>query len=481
MKEDDLPSTSGAFNDCSASVLTSSSSSVDSSSDASLAGPSQSGPYFVDESHIEGITRVPRYKINLDLPPEQRWQEVGRTYRRDFKAVQAKVKEDMADMLGKKKAKIVEAIANGVLGGVTRAGIIYYGRELRGLAEAAQIPVGKLALLQLVYEAASCCTSIVVHDSEGTPIHIRTMDWGMDFLRPLTCEFEFQSKGQTVFVACSWAGYVGVLTGMRPNGYSVSVNFRVTGDGYWQNVKKAITYSWPIGFLLREVFESESQYTHAVGALALSSVIAPVYFTICGTKPNEGTLVTRNRDREEQRWTLEERGTIVQTNIDHWSDNENDDILYSIERRALARNILGSAEEEDEEITEEFLWSLLSNPPILNSLTVSGTFMCAAHGIMHTRIPQDTSDETIGFQPCEEPIPFGGGERTTCTKCSYSYLKTLNPIGDCAHIGEWHSTFADCNKLKCGLGLKTSIGYQHWSCCFSTEKSSSCPKSGPHC
>lgn len=34
---------------------------------------------------------------------------------------------------------------------------------------------------------------------------------------------------------------------------------------------------------------------------------------------------------------ITEHGPIVQTNIDHWSDNEDDDILWSIERRALAR------------------------------------------------------------------------------------------------------------------------------------------------
>ena len=56
------------------------------------------------------------------------------------------------------------------------------------------------------------------------------------------------------------------------------------GEGYWANIKKTLSYAWPIGFLVREVLESVDNYDSAVSALALSKVIAPVYFTIAGTE-----------------------------------------------------------------------------------------------------------------------------------------------------------------------------------------------------
>jgi len=92
---------------------------------------------------------------------------------------------------------------------------------------------GILVALQLVYEASTCCTSIVVEDDKGVPHHMfapdlpfyrfllivyklciciyylfsRTMDWELDFLEPLTIEIDFQRGGKTLYVATSWAGY----------------------------------------------------------------------------------------------------------------------------------------------------------------------------------------------------------------------------------------------------------------------------------
>jgi len=186
-------------------------------------------------------------------------------------------------------------------------------------------------------------------------------------------------------------------------------------------------------------------------------------------------LITRNREEEENRWTLGKEGSIVQTNIDHWSSNEGDDILYSIERRALARNLLDSLED----VKEEVLWDILSNFPILNSLTVSGTYMRSADGMLRTVIPHPYKDshDSPGFRGLDYSISV---VRSTCQACRFACVRGLNVEGDCGHIGEWHSTFGDCSYLKCGLGLKTSIGKRHWSCCFSTEKDSLCPKSPAH-
>lgn len=74
----------------------------------------------------------------------------------------------------------------------------------------------------------------------------------MDFLKPLTIEVEFQTNGITIFSATTWAGYVGILTGVRTNGFSISVNFRSTSKGSsWSNVKNLLSYDWPVGFLVR--------------------------------------------------------------------------------------------------------------------------------------------------------------------------------------------------------------------------------------
>ena len=89
----------------------------------------------------------------------------------------------------------------------------------------------------MVYEASTTCTSIVVEHSEnGKPIHIRTMDWELPFLKPLTIDVVYTRNNQIVANATTWAGYVGVLTGMAfcDTPFSVSVNYREGPDGsYW--------------------------------------------------------------------------------------------------------------------------------------------------------------------------------------------------------------------------------------------------------
>ncbi|KAL6066767.1 Acid ceramidase [Balamuthia mandrillaris] len=424
------------------------------------------------------ITTVPRFVVDLDLPPAQRWNEIAHHYKSDFKGLRQILEEEIAEMLGgKKKASLLEKLAGLVLGAAAKAGAVYYGKELKGLAQACELPLGLLVLMQLVYEAAAACTSVIVNDDNGVPIHIRTMDWGMDYLKPLTLELEFKKGGHTLFMATSWAGYVGVLTGMRPNGYSVSVNFRVTGEGYLLNFKKAMTYSWPIGFLVREVLESTSNFHKAVGYLSASKLIAPVYFSVAGTKTDEGVVLTRRRDTEDQRWTMEEHGPCVQTN-EEWFSSETEDentILYSLRRRQLAQTLLSLMQRK----TEENMWAMMSRFPILNGCTLSGTFMCPCTGSFHTRLPQE--DAAVGFMPSEEEVlPEGGAKRSQCTNCNKLLIQEWNVKGDCAHTGKWHATFGDCSVLKCGFGLNKKIGYQHWSCCFSTSKQSTCPKSDLH-
>jgi len=48
------------------------------------------------------------------------------------------------------------------------------------------------------------------------------MDWGMDYLKALTIELDFQKSGKTVFLATSWPGYVGVLTGEKTRVFTSS-------------------------------------------------------------------------------------------------------------------------------------------------------------------------------------------------------------------------------------------------------------------
>lgn len=371
-----------------------------------------------------------------------------------------------------------------------------YPLEMKAIAQRANMDLGRLVLLQHIYEACACCTSIVL-EGENCPIHIRSMDWGMDILKPLTIEIDCRKNDQTVFLATTWAGYLGVFTGMRPGEWSCSLNFRVTRQGsFWTNLKSAMKGAMPSGFLIRQLLETEPSFDGAMEALASTPLIAPCYFSICGAQPGQGALITRHSSGEEHRLLLSEQGYFVQTNIDHWSDESSEDIMMSIRRKQIAQKHL---QKRPSPITYDWLWKLLSTSPILNDITIYGTLMVPGESKLLSRLPH----AWFGYHPLSlsEPVPgntlvpanacyaeyvslvtVAPIERMMCSVCHKKYGPYKNPTGECTHSGVWHATIADCSVLKCGVGLLPfNIGLQHWSCCYSTlQDSTLCTASPQH-
>lgn len=444
---------------------------------------------------------VPRYIIDLDLPPSQRWNQVVDDYKEKWKAVDDYAKELVKSVIGPTLGPAVDFVIRSTLKSLV--GRAHYSLEMKAIAERSKMDLGRLVLLQHIYEASACCTSIVL-DGDTHPIHIRCMDWEMDILKPLTIEIDCRKGGQTVFVATTWAGFLGVFTGMRPGQWSCSLNFRVTSQGsFWENLKSAMHGATPSGFLMRRLLESEPSFDAAVEALANTPVVAPCYISVCGSSPGQGTLITRNLKGEENRWLISEKGPFVQTNIDHWSFDNSEDVMDSITRRELAFNTL---ERKPTPLTEEWLWAMMSKQPILNEITIYGTLMIPAERRFMTIIPSGRR----GYKPRDPPaqtdtqnpeltdyrfVPVTATpeeyvacitvppiEKPTCSRCGVEYGPFTNPKGQCIHSGTWHATFSDCNYAACGAGLfPSNIGKQHWSCCYSTDADSTiCSKSKSH-
>ena len=107
--------------------------------------------------------------VDLDAPPAERWAHIVR----DFAELLPGVTSLADDILGDTGSKIVEPL----LATAASVGFVQYGDELRGVAKAAGVPLGRVVMLQIAYEAFAACTSIVVEGMDGHPLHIRTMDW----------------------------------------------------------------------------------------------------------------------------------------------------------------------------------------------------------------------------------------------------------------------------------------------------------------
>ncbi|ETO10659.1 hypothetical protein RFI_26718 [Reticulomyxa filosa] len=110
-------------------------------------------------------------------------------------------------------------------------------------------------MMQLIYEAMALCTSIVTIDrkNKSKPIHIRTMDWGIKFLQPLTIEIQFTLQNQVICYCTTWAGYIGILTGLHFSRSKFSKSIECDSDS-------ALSGSWLIGFKLRDLLITPHQY-----------------------------------------------------------------------------------------------------------------------------------------------------------------------------------------------------------------------------
>lgn len=322
---------------------------------------------------------VPKYIINLDLPPEKRWISLIKKYKTQLLETYHKMNDQLEQIAGSYSLWTVEKIIS-----LYGDSPLYY-HELKSIADELDIPVEKIILLQLCYECFSACTSIILDDKDKlyNPIHIRTMDWDDTFLKPLTINVKFVSQGNMLFEGTTWVGYIGILTGVKPNVASVSINYRRTKDGsIWDNILNTMKLYFPIGYLVRECLCTCDTYKSFKEDLENTIIIAPCYVVLTGVYSGSGVVIVRDRKRYDT-YPIGNKKYICQTNIDpkdlHMDDGTN--ILMSIERNYLAlekcKTLLDSLNNTPETniIIPEGIIKYFLKYPIVNHETIYANVM----------------------------------------------------------------------------------------------------------
>jgi acid ceramidase len=357
------------------------------------------------------MTTVPSYIIDLDLPARQRWAEVVTAYKPRVQFALDSIEREIEKLPALTRAGI--NVGCGLLRTTGATGGVMYYDDIEAIAELADLPMGRLIAMQLFYEISAQCTAVVAPSRRlgGAPVLVRTMDWEMEFLKPLTVQLHFRRGGRDLFIASTWVGCVGIFTGMavRPDGsnFGVCINSRHTSDkGSMASILSGLRSKWPTSFIIRHVLEQATSYDHCVGWLRTAKLLAPVYFTICGAAPGQACLVTRGRKIDDMFWTLEAHGPIVQANHDHWDTRPNEDSMESFGRRHYGSSQLAFAMSKMESALEarvtagapldalalegaldQSLWLLMSEPVICSDLTIYGTAMVPACAYHDTRVP----------------------------------------------------------------------------------------------
>ncbi|KAK6336306.1 hypothetical protein TWF696_001868 [Orbilia brochopaga] len=184
--------------------------------------------------------RPPAFTVNLDLPPRERYKEIGKVYKEKLKSLKP-IYDNLFNHFPAKN--FVRLFARHTL--FRRVYRYEEQQEIEGLVEATGLPRYLIVAYNTLLDTFMGCTSGAVrlaHDptkpysdeNRDKMLHFRTLDWGMDELRQLVILINYQRGGKTIAQAVTYAGFVGVLTGVR-QGLSASLNFRAAAS---ENTRK---------------------------------------------------------------------------------------------------------------------------------------------------------------------------------------------------------------------------------------------------
>ena len=342
----------------------------------------------------------PRYTIDLDLPPEQRWAQVAKDYSSFFpilrKELEAWIPKELVDAVTDITSKLDKYFP------------YPYADELKGMAQATggNATLGELVLGNVIYdmtafrhlkllkeEERGACTSIVASDSKGTIYHGRNLDYSLfhSLFTNMTIIVQFKKgNNDNYFTGTTFAGFIGILTGCKTNGVSVSLNERDTGH-LWQNAVSAIRDGGHglVSLLIRDVLQQDTvDFRTAVDKLSTTPLITPSYIIVAGTGSSDGVVITRDRESAiDQSFINLDAGAwyILETNYDHWkappkSDNRRDPGIKHM--NMIGRNGINATT----------LYTVLSTDPVLNSDTVYTTIMSPVlPDIYHTVVRKRSS------------------------------------------------------------------------------------------
>uniref|UniRef100_A0A1I8HJS8 Acid ceramidase n=2 Tax=Macrostomum lignano TaxID=282301 RepID=A0A1I8HJS8_9PLAT len=334
-------------------------------------------------------TLVPTARVNLDEPPATRWRQVVAPRAAGMRALLGQFRQFLFNLTG---SDSLMNIVDKEMVPLSQTLPEPFRSELAGVSALSNLSLGEVTLFNVFYELFPLCTSILAEDSSGRLFHARNMDFGLflgwnvtnsswiiaDYLRPLLINVEFYRGGRLVFLSSHYAGYIGVLTGLRPHQFSLSVNSRVSAKT--QSLAGVVEWllgirdQYWLGVATRAVLENATDYGQAKQRLANWKLIAPVYFILGGAKHLEGCVITRDRaagaaDIWERAAAGNHSWYLLQTNYDHWKSPN------PIDNRRGPGNACMAKKGQDEAASFSGLFNVLSSIPVLNKLTVYTALM----------------------------------------------------------------------------------------------------------
>lgn len=312
---------------------------------------------------------IPQYVVNLDDKPFDRWKHITPIYSNNIKDVITTAQNELPMIFSK---TITYFSKNYFINIPEHIGD--YGEEIKGISYYSNISLDDIVLYNIFYEIFSLCTSVVVPVGD-TIIHARNLDFGVmmesivPILKNITIYVDFVKNNKTIYRAHTFAGLIGIFTGMKPYHYSITVNQRFALDGGFMGIYRWFQTKTPKwnSLLVRDLLENNHTYNDVIYILSNVELVAPIYYIVGGIHKYEGVLITRERNLSLYPIYLNSTNYIFQTNHDHWTNP-----LYIDDRTTSSIKYMN---EFSFKFTLKNIKQLLFNKPTLNELTIYSSIM----------------------------------------------------------------------------------------------------------
>jgi len=262
------------------------------------------------------------YSVNLNDPPQQRYNEVCEDKILQIQSAITYMKNLFPDVA----VRVAEK-----LGGVYADRIPEpFASEIKGIARCINATLDDVVFLNLFYEFSAACTSIVAKDSTGRIIHGRNLDFDFqEALAPMVVNINYYKNGKLLFKSTGFAGLVILLTGHRPNFGGFTFNERdanTSVETIVNTLESIYDGVLPGGWVGRVAMENSTTFQDMYNYVTTVDLVSRCYIIISGT--SEGYVVTRDPDQTLNVWDLNKDAQdgwfLLQTNDDHW-DKPTDD------------------------------------------------------------------------------------------------------------------------------------------------------------
>ncbi|CAK9062603.1 unnamed protein product [Durusdinium trenchii] len=317
---------------------------------------------------------VPRFDINLDAPPRERFVEVATYYKEEILAMMKAWEEVLErDFAPSEQADWVRF-------GAPQSE--EFQEELLGMHEAvgSNVSLNSMLLFNLLYEMGSpttACSGFLAANDDGQVIHGRNMDYMLQFTMPdgarkdwpdITFEATFWKGGQKLFLAISWPLYLGVHTGMRFGGWTFEQNTRLGMNQKDLNLAAAKEGGIMYGYKIRHLLETIPTFETALREINATQFMAPQYFMLSGAGNNEGAVISMDRMGAQ---SLINTPAIRRLGGANWfllQTNDDANKLPLDFRRPVVKSYLHWYTKED--VSVNFVWDVIHSFPLKNALSV---------------------------------------------------------------------------------------------------------------